>query len=103
MKVYDIYLPLRYNDDREIEPSKFDQTRKELIDRFGGLSVLPSQGATIEGWWRFKEEIVRDEIRIFRVFTGSEDDDFWKKYKTILKDRFQQEEIFILSYDVSII
>lgn len=103
MKVYDIYLPLCYNDGKEIEPSKFDQTRKELIDRFSGLSILPGQGATIEGWWKFRENIFRDEIRIFRVFTGMENDDFWKMYKTALKDRFQQEEIFILSYDASII
>jgi len=102
VKVYDIYLPLRYNDGREIEPSKFDQTRKELVNRFGGLSVLPGQGLRIEGWWKSKDALFKDEIRIFRVFC-TPDDEFFKGYKETLKARFEQEEIFILSYDASAI
>jgi hypothetical protein len=102
VKVYDIYLPLRYNDGSVVEPFKFDQTRKELLNRFSGLSVVPGRGATIEGWWKYKDAIYKDEIRIFRIVTII-DDDFWVGYKEILKDRFKQEDIFILSYDASVI
>lgn len=102
MKIYDIYLPLRYNDGREIEPSKFDQTRIELVNRFNGLSVLPGEGLKIEGWWKSEDAVYRDEVRIFRVFCAA-DDEFFKEYKESLKTRFEQEEIFILSYDASAI
>ena len=39
MKKYEIYLPLKYNDGKEIEPEKIKQIREELIARFGALRV----------------------------------------------------------------
>jgi hypothetical protein len=34
MKRYEIYLPLKYNDGKEIEPKKIKQIREELIEEF---------------------------------------------------------------------
>jgi hypothetical protein len=39
MKKYEIYLPLKYNDGREIEAEKIKQIREELIAVFGALTV----------------------------------------------------------------
>jgi hypothetical protein len=39
MKKYEIYLPLKYNDGREIEAAKIKQIREELIAVFGALTV----------------------------------------------------------------
>jgi hypothetical protein len=38
MKKYEIYLPLKYNDGREIEAEKIKQIREELIAVFGALT-----------------------------------------------------------------
>ena len=45
---YEILLPLKYNEGGEIEPEKLLQTKQELIQRFGALTVNPHP---IEGVW----------------------------------------------------
>ncbi|HIC91286.1 MAG TPA: hypothetical protein EYP21_04340 [Syntrophaceae bacterium] len=94
MPQYDIYIPLKYNDGRNIEPHKFDLTRQELIKQFGGLTIIPAEGS-IEGWWKFGDRIIRDEIKIYRVSATQHDAIFWQTYKETLRNRFEQEEIFI--------
>jgi len=39
MKKYEIYLPLKYNDGREIEAEKIKQIREELVGMFGARTV----------------------------------------------------------------
>jgi hypothetical protein len=41
MKRYEIYLPLKYNDGKGIEPEKIKRVREELIAVFGALTVSP--------------------------------------------------------------
>ena len=51
MKKYEIYVPLKYNDGREIEAEKIKQIREELIAVFGALTVS-SQSAPCLGTWK---------------------------------------------------
>lgn len=39
MKKYELYLPLKYSDGREIEAEKIKQIREELIAVFGALTA----------------------------------------------------------------
>lgn len=102
MLQFDIYLPLKYNDGKDIEPYKFDTTRRELLEQFGGFSVFPASTA-IEGWWKFGHRIFKDEIKIFRVIAPRDDEIFWRSYKAKLKERFTQQEIFIVKTSVHIL
>jgi len=52
MKKYEIYLPLKYNDGRQIEAEKIKQIREELIAVFGALTVS-SQFAPYQGSWKY--------------------------------------------------
>jgi hypothetical protein len=52
MKRYEIYLPLKYNDGKEIEPEKIKQIREELIEEFGALTVS-SLSAPYQGTWKY--------------------------------------------------
>lgn len=36
---YEILLPLKYNDGSSVEPEKFQQTRRELVQKFGALTM----------------------------------------------------------------
>ncbi len=36
---YEILLPLQYNDGTAIEPEKFQETRRALVERFGVLTI----------------------------------------------------------------
>lgn len=102
MRQYDIYLPLQYNDGASIEPDKYDETRRELIEQFGGLTVLLGSGSA-EGWWVLGDKVYRDEIRIFRVLSAAHDQAFWDEYKERLRARFRQEDILVVLAPVSFV
>ena len=93
--LYQIYLPLTYNDGRPIEKEKFQLTRQELITRFGGLTSTPP-GFPLQGWWQSTQSVVMDDIVIWTVLTQADEDQFFLKYKDILKQRFAQEEVFLV-------
>jgi len=93
--IYEIYLPLTYNDGKPIEKEKFGLTREELVDRFGGVTSTPP-GFPLEGWWHSPHGVVRDDIMIWTVVTQIDDDLFFLKYKETLKQRFIQEDIQLM-------
>ncbi len=66
MKKYEIYLPLKYSDGREIEAEKIKQIREELVGMFAARTVS-SQSAPYQGAWKyggmdFVEDIIKIEI-----------------------------------------
>ena len=99
MKEYDIFVPLYYNDGRQIEPQKFQDLQQRLIDKFGGLTFFPQPN---EGFWTLADMTYRDEIVIYRVLTSDEPEA--REFLTILKERlkseFEQEEILIIERDI---
>jgi hypothetical protein len=38
MRKYEIYLPLKYNDGKDIEPEKIKQIKEELVAKFGAIT-----------------------------------------------------------------
>ena len=99
MKEYDLFVPLYYNDGRQIEPQKFQDLQTQLLDQFGGLTFFPQPN---EGFWTIAGITYRDEIVIYRVITSDEPDArrFLSELKEQLKAMFQQEEILIVERDV---
>jgi hypothetical protein len=64
MRKYEIYLPLKYNDGREIEVDKIKQIREELIAVFGALTVS-SQSVPYQGSWKYGSvNFIDDVIKI---------------------------------------
>ena len=43
MKKYEIYLPLKYNDGKDVEPDKIKQVREELIAKLMGSMLAPAK------------------------------------------------------------
>jgi hypothetical protein len=41
VKEYDLFVPLYYNDGRQIESQKFQDLQQQLLDQFGGLTFFP--------------------------------------------------------------
>ena len=69
MKEYDLFIPLYYNDGRQIEPQKFQDVQTQLLAQFGGLTFFPQPN---EGFWTMASTTYRDEIVIYRVITPDE-------------------------------
>jgi hypothetical protein len=98
MKKYDIYLPLKYNDGKQIEPQKLKEIRQQLLAVFGELTAS-SLFAPFQGTWRYGGvEFVDDIIRI-EVITD-EELRFFKNFKRQLKRELRQKDILITVHDI---
>ena len=68
--------------------------RKELTERFGGLTVYTR--APAEGMWKLNDNhTTRDDIVIFEVMAPELDCDWWRNYRHDLESRFRQDLIVI--------
>ena len=101
MKKYEIYLPLKYNDGRQIEPEKLKEIREQLIAVSGAITVsscsAPYQGTWTYGGVEFVDDIVRIEILVDEDLTSNR---FFKRYKQQLKRSLRQFDILITVQDV---
>ena len=99
VKEYDLFIPLYYNDGRQVEPQKFQVLQQQLLDQFGGLTFFPQPN---EGFWTVAGITYRDAIVIYRVITSNEREArrFLSALKERLKEELQQEEILIVERDV---
>ena len=99
---YEILLPLRYNDGTPVEDEKLRMTRRELVKKFGAVTVEPRG---FLGVWIYQgREYEDDLIRIVvDVEDTSEAEQFFKEYKECLKKRFKQFDVWITVYPVRII
>jgi hypothetical protein len=100
---YEILLPLKYNDGRDIEPDKLLQTKKELAQKFGALSVDPH---SIQGLWTH-QGIAYEDVLVKFIVDVEEDtpqvEAFFRGFKETLKARFQQLDIWIVAFPIRII
>jgi len=101
MKKYEMYLPLKYNDGREIEAEKIKQIREELIAAFGALTVS-SHAAPYQGQWKYGGvEFVDDIIKIEIITSGDKKTErFFKRFKEHLKQLLNQIDILITVQDI---
>jgi hypothetical protein len=98
VKEYELYLPLKYNDGRAVDPKKIERIGERLLEEFGGLTYFPQPN---EGRWRMGHVTFRDQIVIFRVLTADvrAARRFFRQLKTELKEELEQEEILIVEKD----
>jgi hypothetical protein len=96
MHLIQILLPLRDNAGQPFAQAAFDQVRRELTDRFGGVTFYARSPAV--GIWKDDEgEVDRDEIVVAEVMAEEEDREWWKRYRGELERRFRQEEMVVRS------
>jgi hypothetical protein len=101
---YEIYLPLFYNDGTPVEPEKFDQVERELVEQFGGVTTVQRQ-FPLRGVWRGEHQTYLDLIVVFTVLdlSGVDVEHFFTPYKEALKTRFHQEEVLITMQELTIL
>ena len=99
---YEILLPLCYNDGRPIETPKFRKTTLDLLERFSATTL---DLMTAVGKWKYQGTIYQDLLWRFIVDVPASDpaDDFFRKYKESLKDRFEQIDIWISRHEIEIL
>ncbi|MCI0462293.1 MAG: hypothetical protein L0Z62_35525 [Gemmataceae bacterium] len=92
-------MPLTHNDGRPVSPEQFAQTRDELIAQFGALTFLPQP---VFGIWVHEGTRYEDESRrlLVDVEDTPENEQFFASFKATLMERFEQIEIYIISYPI---
>ena len=99
MNRFEIHIPLRYNGGAVIEQAKLDQTQAELYERFGGMTVE----GPVRGWWVDEGRLYEDEQMLFIVDTDDGDPGFWERYSAELKERFEEEAMYVVSYPIHVV
>ncbi len=101
MKKYEIYLPLKYNDGREIEAEKIKQIREELIAVFSAITVS-SQSAPYQGTWKYGGVDFIDDIIKIEIFAVGDrkTERFFKRFKQRLKRLLKQIDILITAQEI---
>jgi len=94
---FELLLPLYSNDGRSIEQEKFLQTDEELAAQFGATST---DAVLVSGRWMYQSTLYDDKLIRMRV--DGEDLpahwEFFRAYKEVLKQRFEQEDMWITAY-----
>ena len=104
MRRYEIYLPLKYNNGKEIESEKIKQIREELIGRFGAITVS-SRSSPYQGTWKYGGVQYIDDIIKIEVVTSSDKitKKFLKDFKERVKKSLRQKDILITTHGIQVI
>jgi hypothetical protein len=94
MRLIQIFLPVYDNDGRRFPPSSYAQVRRELVERFGGLTAY--NRAPAEGLWQDDGgPTTRDEIVVYEVMTERLDREWWAQFRAALAQRLDQEDLVV--------
>ena len=87
-----LLVPVFDNDGQPFARELFAATRRELMDRFGGLTAY--ERAPAKGFWQEEDgAVVRDDVLMFEVMTDAIEREWWAGYRRTLEKRFRQDEI----------
>lgn len=92
----EILLPTRRNDGTPLGAELFARVETELTERFGGLTAYYQSPAS--GYWTNEaNRTQKDDIVVFEVMISVLEVDWWRDYRRLLEERFEQEVIVIRS------
>jgi hypothetical protein len=101
MHLIQILLPLYDNAGNTFDQELFGKVRRELTERFGGLTAFTR--APAQGLWNDEGQTKRDDIVVFEVMADELDADWWRGYRKILEKEFRQDTIIIRAQTVVIL
>jgi hypothetical protein len=101
MYLVQILLPLYGNSGVPFEQTLFIEVRNELVDRFGGITAYTR--APVNGLWQESERIVRDDLIIYEIMVETLEEDWWRQYRVLLENRFQQESLVVRTHQILVL
>ena len=96
-----LILPVYDNDGALIGREQFARVRRELTDKFGGVTAYTR--APAEGTWESPEgDIHRDDVVVVETMTEQLDRQWWADYARELAARFRQQTVIVraLTYEL---
>ena len=104
MREYKIYLPLKYNNGKDIEEEKLREIKADLVEAFGAITVS-SLSSPYQGRWKYGGvEYIDDIIKIEIVAANDRaTKKFFKEFKEHLKKSLRQIDILITTHGIQVI
>lgn len=93
MHLVQLLLPVFANDGMALPKPLYDDVRRELVDRFGGITTYSR--APAKGLWRDDGGVDRDDIVVYEVMVDGLDRAWWSEYRAGLEQRFAQDEVVV--------
>lgn len=102
LRRFEVLLPLRFNDGREVPPEWMADAVLEVVERFSAASYETQK---VEGHWRHGGVTYRDDlIRLVVDVADTEDNRAWmKEFKERWKAKLEQLDLWVVSYLIDII
>jgi hypothetical protein len=94
---FEVLLPLRFNDGRDVPPEWLAEAVLEVVDHFGAASYETQK---IEGHWRHGGVSYRDDlVRVVVDVPDTAENRGWiKEFKGRWKAKLEQLELWVVSY-----
>ncbi len=98
---FEVLLPLRFNDGREVQPEWLAAAVLEVVDRFGAASYETQK---VEGHWRHGGVIYRDDLvrLVVDVPDLAANRRWMKEFKQRWKNQLDQLELWLVSYRIEV-
>ncbi len=98
---FEVLLPLQFNDGRDVPPEWLADALLEIVDQFGAASYETQK---VEGHWRHGGVVYRDNLVkiVVDVPELPENRHWMKEYKERWKSRFEQLELWLVSYVIEV-
>ncbi len=99
---FEVLLPLRFNDGREVPGEWLAEAVLEVVDRFGAASYETQK---VEGHWRHGGVMYRDDLvrTVVDVADAPENRGWFEEFKGRWKTRLEQLDLWVVSYQVDIL
>ena len=98
---YEVLLPVRFNDGRDVPEELLAEAVNEIVVQF---SAVTFHRQTVEGHWRHEEITFRDDLAILVIdLPDTASNRKWMKaFKGRWKKRLDQLELWMVSYPIDI-
>jgi hypothetical protein len=101
MHLIQLLLPLADNEGRPFDATVLAALRRDLAERFGGLTAYTR--APAEGVWAHDGKRDRDDIVVVEVMTENLDRGWWKGLRLRLERDLRQQSILIRCHEVEVL
>jgi hypothetical protein len=99
MHLVQILLPLADNTGQPFSEETFRRVRKELANRFGGLTAFSR--APAKGVWKMGSKETHDDIVIVEVMAETLDAEWWCEFRARTEDVLQQKKLVVRALPIT--
>ena len=98
---FEVLLPLRFNDGRDVPAERLAEAVLEIVNNFGAASYETQK---VEGHWRHGGVLYRDDlVRVVVDIPDTVKNRQWMRgFKSRWQERLEQVELWLVSYRIEI-